>query len=141
MFAEDKMAENQTMPVEKEEVATTEATERTRDVRCFVPRADIYEIDDQIVIVADVPGVDENSIDIMIEKNVLKINAYVDPFNPDGYSLDFTEYMEGDYSRTFQLSNEIDRERIEATVKDGVLRLYLPKAAEAKVRKINVKAV
>jgi HSP20 family protein len=138
MIVEDKMAENQNMPVEKEEVTATEATERTRECRCFIPRADIYEMDDKIVIVADIPGVDEHSIDIMLEKNVLKINAYVDPFNPDGYALNFAEYMEGDYSRSFQLSNEIDRENISATVKDGVLRLYLPKAAEAKVRKINV---
>lgn len=132
------MADNQTMTVEKEEVTPTEATERTRECRCFIPRADIYEMEDQIVIVADVPGVDEQSIDIMLEKNVLKINAFVDPGSPDGYSLTHAEYLEGDYSRSFQLSNEIDREKISATVKDGVLRLYLPKSAEAKVRKINV---
>jgi HSP20 family protein len=132
------MAKDQTMHVEKEEVIAAEDTERTRDVCCFAPRADIYEMDDKIVVVVDVPGVDEHSIDIMLEKNVLKINAYVDPSNPDGYSLNFAEYKVGDYSRSFQLSNEIDREKIEATVKDGVLRLYLPKAAEAKVRKINV---
>jgi HSP20 family molecular chaperone IbpA len=132
------MAKDKTMQVEKEEVIAAEDTERTRDVCCFAPRADIYEMDDKIVVVVDVPGVDEHSIDIMLEKNVLKINAYIDLSNPDGYSLNFAEYKEGDYSRSFQLSNEIDREKIEATVKDGVLRLYLPKAAEAKVRKINV---
>ena len=74
------MADNvKTMDVEKEEVTATEETERTRECRCFVPRADIYEVDDQIVIVADVPGVDENSVEIMLEKNILTINAYVDP--------------------------------------------------------------
>jgi HSP20 family protein len=129
-----------TMEAEKQEVTTTEGAERTRDSQCFIPRADIYEMDDRIVVVADVPGAKEDSIEITVEKNILTINAYVDPVVPEGYSLAFAEYEVGDYSRSFRLSNEIDRSRIEATVKDGVLRLYLPKAAEAMTRKVNVKA-
>ncbi len=134
------MAENQTMQVEKEEITTTEDTERTRDVCCFVPRADIYEQDDQIVIVADVPGASEELIEISLEKNVLTLNAYVDQEVPEGYSLRLAEYEIGDYQRSFRLSNEIDRDKIEASVKDGVLRVYLPKASEARARKISVKA-
>lgn len=129
-----------TMEIEKQEVTTTEETERTRECRCFIPRSDIYELDDQIVIVADVPGVDENSIDVRIEKNILTINALVDPALPQGYSLSFAEYEVGDFQRSFRLSNEIDRKKIQASVKDGVLRLYLPKAKEALMRKISVKA-
>lgn len=128
-----------TMEVEKQEVTPTEATERTRDSRCFVPRADIYEVEDQVVIVMDVPGADESSININLEKNILTINADVEPSYPEGYELAFAEYEVGDYSRSFRLSNEIDREKIEATVKDGVLRLYLPKAAAAMNRRISVK--
>ncbi len=104
-----------------------------------LPRSDIYELDDQIVIVADVPGVDEKSLDVTLEKNVLTINALVDPIVPQGYSLSLAEYEVGDYQRSFRLSDEIDREHIEASVKDGVLRLYLPKAKEALMRKISVK--
>lgn len=133
------MADTQSLQVEKEEITTTEETERTRDVRCFVPRSDIYEVDDQIVIVADVPGASEDSIEVTLEKNILTINAMVDPTIPDG-SLTFVEYESGDFQRSFRLSNEIDRSKISATVKDGVLRLYLPKAGEAKTRKISVKA-
>ena len=129
-----------TMEIEKQEVTTTEETERTRECRCFIPRSDIYELDDQIVIVADVPGVDEKSIDVMIEKNILTINALVDPALPQGYSLSFAEYEVGDFQRSFRLSDEIDRKKIQASVKDGVLRLYLPKAKEALMRKISVKA-
>jgi HSP20 family molecular chaperone IbpA len=129
-----------TMEIEKQEVTTTEETERTRDCRSFIPRSDIYELDDQIVIVADVPGVDENSIDVRIEKNILTINALVDPALPQGYSLSFAEYEVGDFQRSFRLSDEIDRKKIQASVKDGVLRLYLPKAKEALMRKISVKA-
>jgi len=136
---EDMMADSQTLQVEKEEITTTEDTERTRDVRCFVPRADIYEVEDQIVIVADVPGASEDSIEVTLEKSILTINALVDPIVPSG-SLTFAEYEAGDFQRSFRLSNEIDRAKISATVRDGVLRLYLPKAGEAKARKIRVKA-
>jgi HSP20 family protein len=129
-----------TMEIEKQEVTTTEETERTRECRCFIPRSDIYELDDQIVIVADVPGVDEKSIDVTIEKNILTINALVNPVLPQGYSLSFAEYEVGDFQRSFRLSDEIDRKKIQANVKDGVLRLYLPKAKEALMRKISVKA-
>lgn len=130
-----------TMELEKQEVtATAEDTERTRECRCFIPRADIYELEDQIVIVADVPGVDEKAIDITLEKNILTINALIEPVIPQGYALRFAEYEVGDYQRSFRLSNEIDRENIQASVKDGVLRLYLPKAQEALARKISVKA-
>jgi len=133
------MAEK-TMELEKQEVTTTEETERTRDSRCFIPRSDIYEQDDQIVIVADVPGVNESSLDVTLDKNVLTINALVDPVMPKGYTLSFAEYEVGDFQRSFRLSDEIDRENIRASVKDGVLRLYLPKAKEARMRKISVKA-
>ncbi len=129
-----------TMDVEKQEVTGEGSGERTRDTACFVPRADIYEVNDQIVIVADVPGVDENSLDIVVEKNVLTINAYVTPVAPEGMAFNFAEYEIGDYTRSFKLPDEIDQEKIEATVKDGVLRLYLPKAVGARTRKISVKA-
>jgi HSP20 family protein len=123
---------------EKREVAETGA-ERTRDRLAFVPRADIYETDDTIVVVADMPGVDESSLDITLENNVLTINGCVEPMQPEGYSLTYAEYREGDYVRSFRLSDEIDREGIEATLKDGVLWLNLPKVKEARTRKIEVK--
>lgn len=135
------MADNvKTMEVEKEEVTAAEGTERTRECACFVPRADIYEVEDQIVIVADVPGVDESSVEITLEKNILTINAFIEPVEMEGFAPVFAEYEAGDYQRSFKLSNEIDSDKIKATIKDGVLRLYLPKAAAAQARKISVKA-
>ncbi len=127
-----------TIAPQKQEV--TEETERTRQGPCFTPRADIYETDDQIVIVADIPGANENSIDITLEKNILSINAQVESINPEGYSLALAEYEIGDYQRSFRLSDEIDREKIQAVIKDGVLRLFLPKAGAARTRKISVQA-
>jgi HSP20 family molecular chaperone IbpA len=133
------MAETKEMEVQKEEAIAPEGAERTRECQCFVPRADIYEVEDQIVIVADVAGASENSIDITLEKDILTINAYVDPEEFEGYTLAFAEYEVGDYQRSFRISDEIDREKISAMVKDGVLRVFLPKATEARTRKISVK--
>ncbi len=134
------MTDTKVLEPQKEELATPEGTERTRAARCFVPRADIYEDHDQIVIVADVPGAREDAIDITLEKNILTINTYVQPEEMSGFGLAFAEYEVGDYQRSFKLSDEIDREKIEASIKDGVLRLYLPKSSGARTRKINVKA-
>jgi HSP20 family protein len=131
---------NQPLEAEKHEITTIDETERTRDRQCFVPRADIYETDDHIIVVADIPGADEISTDITIEKNILTINANVDWSMPEDYGLNYGEYGIGDYQRSFTLSDEIDRENIEATVSNGVLRLQLPKAGPAKTKKISVKA-
>ncbi|MGC9397382.1 MAG: Hsp20/alpha crystallin family protein [Anaerolineae bacterium] len=123
---------------EKQEIAETGA-ERTRSRLAFVPRADIYETNEAIVLMTDMPGVDENSLDITLENDVLSIIGYVETAYPEGYGLSYGEYRVGDYQRSFTLSNKIDRDKIEATVKDGVLRLYLPKA-EPSTRKITVAA-
>jgi len=134
------MADSKSMEVEKEEVTAPEDMERTRECRCFAPRADIYEANDQIVVVVDVPGADENSIDVTLDKNILTINANIAPVEPEGYTLTYAEYEVGDYQRSFKLSDEVDRDKIQATIKDGVMHLYMPKAAAAKARKIGVKA-
>lgn len=129
----------QVQDTEKQEIDTG-GTERTRDRLAFVPRADIYEVDEVITIVADMPGVDENTVDIALENNVLTINGYVGPVEMEGHSLAYTEYRVGDYQRAFSLSDQIDQDEIEAVVKDGVLRLRLPKITEARRRKIAIKA-
>jgi HSP20 family protein len=136
------MTEETTLQVqdtEKREVAEMGA-ERTRDRLAFVPRADVYETEEGITVVADMPGVDENSVDITLENNVLTINGYVEPAQPEGHRLAYAEYQVGDYQRAFTLSDQIDRDGIEAVVKDGVLRLYLPKVTEAQRRKIAIRA-
>jgi len=131
--------ELQAQEVEKQEVQTEGGAERIRTVKCYVPRADIYETSDGLVLLADMPGVDENSIELTLEKNVLTINGTVEFERPVNYSMAYTEYEVGDYQRSFTLSDEIDRDNIQASVKNGVLRLYLPKAAPVKARKIAVK--
>lgn len=136
------MAEDTALQIqdfEKQEVAETDI-ERTRDRLAFVPRVDIYETGEAITVVADMPGVDENTVDVTVENDVLTIQGYVEPEEPEGYDLAFAEYQVGDYQRAFTLSDQVDRGGIEATLKDGVLRLVLPKMAEAKRRKIAITA-
>lgn len=135
----DETKELQTQDVEKQEIEPVEGAERTSERRAYIPRVDIYENDEGINLVADMPGVDEKSIDIMLEKNVLSIRGTVEAEAPEDYSLAYAEYGVGDYERRFTLSDEIDQENIEASVKNGVLHLHLPKAGPAKARKISVK--
>jgi HSP20 family molecular chaperone IbpA len=135
----EQSKELQVQETEKREVAETGA-ERTRDRLAFVPRADIYETEHEIVVVADMPGIDENTVDITLENDVLTIEGVVEAERPEGRSLAYAEYRVGDYRRAFSLSDQIDREGIEATVKDGVLRLHLPKTTRARTRKIAITA-
>lgn len=131
---------DQTMEIQKQEETPSEEMERTRSRRAFIPRADIYETDNEIVVLADVPGANEKNVDITLEKNVLTIVAYIDPIRSGEYDIAYAEYEEGDYQRSFRLSDEIDRDKIEASVSDGVLRLRLPKSQEAATKKITVKS-
>lgn len=134
------MAKNSnTMEIQQQEDVPAEEMERTRSRRVFIPKADIYETDNEILVLADIPGANEKTVDITLEKNVLSITAYVEPTRTGEYDIVYAEYEEGDYQRSFRLSDEIDRDKIEASVSDGVLRLRLPKAKEAATRKIAVK--
>ncbi len=114
--------------------------ERTRSTTVYTPDVDILEREDSIVVLADMPGADEKSVDITLEKDVLSIYARVEPEVPEQHQLLHAEYGMGDYQRSFTISDEIDRDRIEARVKNGVLRLVLPKAQAAKTRKIAIQA-
>ncbi len=135
-MAEEKK-DLQLQETEKQEVQESGA-ERTRARPAFIPRSDIYELDNEIVVVADMPGVDADSVEITLERNTLTINGYVKPTELAGYTPAYAEYREGDYQRSFSLSNEIDQSKIEANMKDGVLYLHLPKVGPT-TRKIAVK--
>lgn len=129
-----------TMELEKKEVETPTGVERTRARRTFVPRVDIYEIEDQVVMLIDMPGVGEDSIDITLEKNLLTIRGYGEEVTQTGYERLYREYIVGDYERTFSLSDEVNRDDIQALLSNGVLRIVLTKAEEAKARKIHLAA-
>jgi HSP20 family molecular chaperone IbpA len=115
-------------------------TEKIRNVKIFVPRVDIYETKDALYLIADMPGVDEKTVDVEVEKNILTISGRVEDGMPKDYSLVFSEYEVGDYERSFSLPEEIDQEKIKATIKNGVLRLELPKTDKVKPKKITINA-
>ena len=126
--------------IQKKEAETPETGERTRATRVYSPQVDIVERKEEIVVIADMPGVDEKSLDITLEKNVLTIYGKVDVYIPKDHRLILSEYGIGDYQRVFTLSEEIDRNKIQATVKNGVLKLVMPIAESAKTRMIPIKA-
>lgn len=125
----------------KEEVSAPEGIESTRPGRTYVPRADIYEKEDRVLVFADLPGVDENNLDIVLEKGVLTIDGQVTQTWPEGYDLAHYEYEVGNYHRAFKLSGEVDQDKIEATIKNGVLTLSMPFAGGSRTRKIQVQTV
>lgn len=131
--------DDKTKEVVKREAQTPAPLERTKSKRVFVPYVDIYEEGDNTIILADMPGVDEKLLDINLDKNVLTITGTVEPIKREGYRLTYAEYDFGDFQRSFTLSCPIDANKTEAHIKNGVLRLILPKAEEAKPRRIAVK--
>ena len=133
------MAENIKELELQEQELVQEETERTRECRCFIPRTDIYEVEDEIILALDMPGINENAFEITLEKNILNVKGYAQIEDADEFSLTLAEYETGDYERSFRVSDEIAKDKIEAVYKDGVLRLTLPKAEQAKARKIAVK--
>jgi HSP20 family molecular chaperone IbpA len=135
------MAKNEhTMEIQQQEDIPADEMERIRSRRVFVPRSDIYETEKEIIVMADIPGANEKTVDITLEKNVLSITAYIEPIRTSEHDIVYAEYEEGDYQRSFRLSDEIDRDKIEASVSEGVLRLRLPKSQEAATKKITVKS-
>jgi HSP20 family molecular chaperone IbpA len=112
--------------------------ESTIPARSFVPTADIFEAEPALTIVLEMPGVDRGNVDINVETNVLTIEGRVDFGKYEGMQPVYTEYNIGHYRRSFSLSNTIDQSKITAEMRDGVLTLTLPKAEEARPRKIAI---
>jgi HSP20 family protein len=124
---------------QKKPAQTPVEMERTRNRKVFVPKVDIIETGDAMVMYADMPGADEKSVEVTLEKNILTIAGTVKPQEFPGRSIAYSEYDVGDYERVFTVSDEVDRDRIAAIVKNGVLKLTLHKALQVEVKKIAVR--
>jgi HSP20 family protein len=131
---------DKTKEIQKKEAAEADLVERTRAAKIYNPDVDIIEGRDKIVVIADMHGVDESSVEVTLDDNVLTIYGRVDWKLPEKMKLTHAEYGVGDYQRIFTISGEINRENIEAHVKNGVLRLVMPKNDAPRMRKIAVKA-
>ena len=103
-----------------------------------MPTTDIFETEHALTVVLEMPGVDKSNVDVSVEDGVLTIEGRLDFSKYEGMQPVYTEYNIGHYRRSFSLSNKIDQSKISAEMKDGVLTITLPKAEEAKPRRISV---
>jgi HSP20 family protein len=132
------MAAKQEVQVQKKR-ELEQKQETTIPARVFVPTADIYESQDALTVILEMPGADKNNVDVRIEEGMLNVEGRLDLSKYQGLVPLYTEYNIGHYARSFRLSSKIDQSKIAADLKDGVLSLTLPKAEEAKPRTIQVK--
>lgn len=115
--------------------------EATRDRPVHVPDADIYEADGAIVVLADMPGLDDKCVSVELENDVLTLRGRAPAAGQEPPADPFVrEFCECDYERAFAINTEIDREHIKAQMKNGVLKVTLPLAAEVKPRQIAVES-
>jgi HSP20 family molecular chaperone IbpA len=121
---------------EKKEVAGT--AEQTKPGPVFTPSVDIFETETGLTILADLPGVTPENLDIDLHEDVLSIIGNITEERGDGENYLLKEYETGQFIRKFTLTEVIDQEKIKADLADGVLRLTLPKIEKAKPRKITV---
>ncbi len=129
------MAEKDVVTREPE---ATEAVATPRSEATYVPEVDISERGDSIRLVANMPGVDQASVDVTVENNVLTVEGRATVDAPEGYTLVGQEYGVGRYRRDFTLSNAVNVDGIKARVRQGVLEVTIPKREEVKTRKIEI---
>jgi HSP20 family protein len=132
------MASKQELQVQqKRELEKKEET--TIPARIFLPTADIYETEDALSVILEMPGVEKDNVDVRVEDGVLYVEGRLDFSKYQNLQPLYTEYNVGHYSRSFRLSSKIDQNKIGAELRDGVLSLTLAKVEEAKPRTIQVK--
>jgi HSP20 family molecular chaperone IbpA len=129
------MKENKDNSLKKYENSVAEPT---RDEPVFVPSSDIYEKDDAILVRCDMPGVAQDKVEILLENNELTITGQQGAGGMEGYDLLSSEYGTGTFERKFKVPHLIDRDQIKARLHNGVLDIELPKAEQAKPRKIEI---
>ena len=130
------MADRQLQAQKKREQENREET--TIPARVFVPTADIYETQDALTVILEMPGVEKGNVSVRVEEGLLQVEGRLDLNKYQGLQPLHTEYNVGHYARSFQLSSKIDQTKIAAALNDGVLSLTLPKIQEAKPRVIHI---
>jgi HSP20 family protein len=131
------MADKQELQVqEKREVE--KGQEATTPTRAFMPIADIFETEDALTVVLEMPGVDRENIDVSVENGVLTVEGRINFGKYEGLQPVYSEYNVGPYRRSFRISSQIDQDKVTAELRDGVITLVLPKAERAKPRRIAI---
>lgn len=124
----------------KDKIEHPSKAEQTTPGPVFTPSVDIFETESSLTVLADLPGVKADNLDIDLHDDTLTIIGHIVPEKTEGETQLLKEYETGQYVRKFTLSEVIDQAKIKAELSDGVLRLNLPKVEKAKPRKITVKA-
>jgi HSP20 family molecular chaperone IbpA len=135
---EGAMASKQELQVQQKR-QVEDKDEATIPARVFLPNTDIYETEDALTVVMEMPGVEKSNVEVGVEDGVLKVYGRIDFSKYEGLQPVYTEYNIGHYARSFRLSSKIDQSKIGAQMNDGVLSLVLPKVEKAKPRVISVK--
>jgi len=133
---EKEQTRHEMAPRQKQEIS---GAETTRPGRVFEPEVDIFESEDAIVVLADMPGVDPGGLDVDLRDNLLTITGTVRLEQKDDERVLAREFEAGSFYRQFRLSNAVDQGRIDAALDAGVLRLTLPKAETHKPRKVEIR--
>ncbi|MBX3588108.1 MAG: Hsp20/alpha crystallin family protein [Ramlibacter sp.] len=120
----------------KNQVQTRNGT----DTRALLPRVDVLEDETGITLLADLPGVPKDKLELKVEGDTLLLEGAVQAATPEGLEATYAEIQVPRYRRAFTLSRELDSARIDANLKDGVLKLRIPKQAHAQPRRIAVQA-
>lgn len=124
------------------ELKSTEAlpasSEERRAGKTIFPKTDILETEENLVLLADIPGVQKDGVEITLERNILSICATVERPEFEDFKMVYSEHPTYDFKRSFALSNEVDQDGINASVKNGVLKLVLPKSSNVLPKKISV---
>ena len=132
------MSEHELQVQEKQVVR--QDSEETKPIKYFVPAVDIFETDDQVTVIAEMPGVTTEGVDISLEDDVLTIRGQRREDLPEEGRILLQEYETGSYLRKFTVAETIDQSKIKATMAGGLLKVELPKAEPAKPRRIEVQA-
>ncbi|MDX1370108.1 Hsp20/alpha crystallin family protein [Pseudomonas sp.] len=112
--------------------------ESAEELQTLLPRVDVFENKDGILLVADMPGVPKDKLELRVENDTLLIEGEIAPDTPENMEPVYAEVRLSRYRRAFSLSSELDTSRIDAQLRDGVLNLRIPKQAHAQPRKIEV---
>jgi HSP20 family protein len=139
-MADNQQREGEVAETQREVPPSPTGAERTHTRPVYAPRTDIYETNEGLVLVVDLPGVRSEDTEITLEKRVLTIRGRAQDETPRGFSPVYREYVPGHFERMFTLSDEIDGERIEARQSEGVLRLFLPKTGPAQTKRIQIRS-
>lgn len=113
--------------------------ESAEELQTLLPRVDVFENKDGILLLADMPGVPKDKLELRVENDTLLIEGEIAPNTPENMEAVYAEVRLSRYRRAFSLSSELDTSRIDAQLRDGVLNLRIPKHAYAQPRKIEVK--